>query len=108
MFITGIWNINVSTPVGAQPFVLELTESNGVVQGTAKGDSETMPLIDPVLNGNRLTWKLAITKPMRLTFSFDVTIDGNTLAGSSKVGMLPSSKVTGARADVVPQKEKSL
>ncbi len=54
-------------------------------------------LINPVLDGNRLTWKQSITKPMRLNLTFDVIIDGDTLSGTSKAGMLPASKVTGTR-----------
>jgi hypothetical protein len=107
MSITGTWNVNIFTPVGIQSVVLELTESSGVVEGIAKGDAESAPLINPILNGNRLTWKLPITKPIRLNLTFDVTIDDNTLTGTSKVGILPSSKVTGKRADVVQRKERS-
>ena len=98
MSLTGTWNISISTPIGKQSVKLELTEKDGSVEGVAKGDAETTPLIDPVLNGNRLTWKQSITKPMRLNLTFDVTIDGNTLIGTSKAGMLPTSKVIGKRA----------
>lgn len=95
--LTGTWNISIATPIGTQSVVLELTEHNGIVEGIAKGHAETTPLINPVLDGHRLTWKQAITKPMRLNLTFDVTIDGNTLSGTSKAGMLPPSKVTGTR-----------
>ena len=98
MSLTGIWNISISTPIGTQSVVLELTESGGVVAGIAKSDAENTPLINPVLDGNRLTWKQSITRPMRLNLTFDVTIDGDTLTGTSKAGMLPTSKVTGTRA----------
>lgn len=96
--ITGNWNIKIATPIGAQSVVLELIEKDGVVEGFAKGNVEITPLIDPVLNGNRLTWKQSITKPMRLNLTFDVTIDGDILTGTSKAGMLPTSNVTGRRA----------
>lgn len=98
MSITGSWNIKISTPIGTQSVVLELTERGGLVEGMAKGDAENTPLIDPVLDGKRLTWKQSITKPMRLNLTFDVIIDGDTLVGTSKAGMLPTSKVTGTRA----------
>ena len=51
-----------------------------------------------VLDGNRLTWAQSITKPLRLNLTFDVTIDGDEMAGRSKAGRLPSSKVIGRRA----------
>lgn len=97
MFITGSWNITISTPIGTQRVVLELTEQGGAVEGVAKGDAETTPLINPILAGDRLTWQQRITKPMRLNLAFDVTIEGDTLHGTSKAGMLPTSTVTGTR-----------
>ncbi len=98
MSLTGTWNIRISTPIGIQLVALELTENNGVIEGIAKSSAESTPLIDPVLDGNRLTWKQSITKPMRLHLTFDVSIDGDTLTGTSKAGMLPASNVTGTRA----------
>ncbi|MGW7492395.1 hypothetical protein [Streptomyces sp. NPDC054786] len=35
------------------------------------------------------------TKPLRLNLSFAVTVDGDTLSGTSRAGRLPASKVTG-------------
>ena len=98
MSLTGTWNISISTPIGSQSAVLDLTEHNGAVEGIAKSGAETMPLINPILHGNRLTWKLSMTKPVRLNLTFDVTINGDTLTGTSKAGILPTSKVIGTRA----------
>ncbi len=97
MSVAGSWNITIVTPIGKQSAVLELTESDGVIAGIAKGGAESTPLIDPVLDGDRLTWAQSITKPMRLNLTFDVTVDGDTLTGTSKAGRLPTSKVTGRR-----------
>ena len=97
MSLTGTWNLNISTPVGTQSAVLELTEQDGVVAGVMKNDAETLPLINPVLHDTRLTWQLSMTKPLRLKLTVDVTIVGNTLTGTSKAGFLPPSKITGTR-----------
>jgi hypothetical protein len=63
----------------------------------AHGAGEEVPLDDIVLDGDRLTWKQAITKPMRLNLAFAVTATGDTLTGTSRAGRLPASKVTGVR-----------
>ncbi len=97
MSLTGTWNLRISTPIGVQSAVLELTENDGVAAGVAKTSAETLPLINPVLHGTQLTWRLAITKPVRMTPTYDVTIDGDTLTGTVKVGILPPSSVTGTR-----------
>jgi hypothetical protein len=63
----------------------------------ARGAGEEVPLSGVVLDGDRLTWNQAITKPLRLNLAFDVTVDGDTLRGASRAGRLPASKVTGER-----------
>ncbi|MBN9391571.1 MAG: hypothetical protein J0I20_26295 [Chloroflexi bacterium] len=93
----GLWDLKIVTPIGTQKVVLELSQHNGTIQGFARGDKETIPLIEPVLSGNHLTWRQSITKPMRLNLVFDVTIEGDSLNGTSKAGRLPASKVTGTR-----------
>ncbi|MGS2810476.1 hypothetical protein [Nocardia sp. MW-W600-9] len=97
MSVVGTWNMSISTPVGKINAVVELREQDGVLTGVVHGAGEDVRLTDISLDGDRLTWKQAITKPMRLNLSFDVTVDGDTLRGTSKAGRLPSSKVTGER-----------
>jgi hypothetical protein len=98
MSVAGIWNITIATPIGTQAVVLELTEHGAGIEGIAKGTAETTTLLNPVLDGNRLTWAQSITKPMRLNLTFDVTINGDTLSGTSMAERLPASRVTGTRA----------
>ncbi|MER7927320.1 hypothetical protein ABTY96_29905 [Streptomyces sp. NPDC096057] len=97
MSVSGTWDLSVSTPIGKIKVVIELHEREGVLTGVARGAGEEVPLADVSLDGDRLTWKQAVTKPMRLNLAFDVTVDGDTLQGTSKAGRLPSSKVTGER-----------
>ncbi|MEU9924882.1 hypothetical protein AB0H51_26955 [Streptomyces griseoluteus] len=97
MSVEGTWHLSVSTPVGKIGAVVELRERDGVLTGVARGAGEEVPLSGITLNGDRLTWKQAVTEPLRLNLAFDVTVDGDTLRGVSRAGRLPSSKVTGER-----------
>lgn len=97
MSVEGTWNLSVSTPIGKMKAVVELRDQDGILTGVARGAGEEVPLGDLALDGDRLTWKQAVTKPLRLNLTFDVTVDGDTLQGASKAGRLPSSKVTGER-----------
>ena len=97
MSIAGNWNVSIATPIGTQRVVLVLSEHEGKIAGVARGTAETVPLVNPELEGNRLRWTQTISKPMRLHLAFDVLFDGDTLTGTSKAGLLPSSKVTGTR-----------
>jgi hypothetical protein len=94
---TGTWDLTIKTPIGTQQVELRLWDEGGILAGVAAGAQETVPLIDPVLDGDALTWQQAITKPMRLNLRFEVSIDGNTMTGTSKAGRLARSKVTGNR-----------
>ncbi|GJF25792.1 MULTISPECIES: hypothetical protein [Streptomyces] len=97
MSVEGTWNLSISTPIGKINAVVELCEQDGILTGVARGAGEEVALADITLAGDRLTWKQAITKPMRLNLTFDVTVNDDTLEGTSKAGRLPSSKVTGER-----------
>jgi hypothetical protein len=103
MSVEGTWNLSVSTPIGKIKAVVELAERGGILTGVARGTGEEVPLSDVTLDGDRLTWKQAVTKPLRLNLAFDVTVDGDTLQGVSKAGRLPSSKVTGERRPADPE-----
>jgi hypothetical protein len=43
---------------------------------------------------------------MRLNLAFAVAVDGDTLAGTSRAGRLPASKVTGQRRAVAADAEQ--
>ncbi|CAM5511217.1 MULTISPECIES: hypothetical protein [Streptomyces] len=100
MSIEGTWDLSMSTPIGKIKAVAEFRREDGVLVGTAHGTGEEVPFSEVVLDGDRLTWKQSITKPMRLNLAFAVTVDGDTLTGTSKAGRLPASKVTGERRAV--------
>ena len=97
MSVEGTWDLTISTPIGRIEAVVELRREQGVLTGSADGAGEQVPLHDIVLDGDHLTWRQAITKPLRLNLDFAVTVDGDHLTGTSKAGRLPSSKVVGQR-----------
>ncbi|CCK24881.1 hypothetical protein BN159_0502 [Streptomyces davaonensis JCM 4913] len=97
MNVEGTWDLVIATPLGKIKAVLELRQDNGTLTGTARGAGEEVPLTNLTADGNRLTWNQAITKPMRLNLTFDMTVDKDTLTGHSRAGRLPASKVTGRR-----------
>lgn len=100
MSVEGTWDLSISTPIGKIKAVVELLRRDGALAGVAHGAGEEVPLSDVALDGDRLTWKQAVTKPMRLNLAFAVTVDGDTLTGTSKAGRLPASEVTGRRRAV--------
>jgi hypothetical protein len=97
MSIEGTWDLTIATPIGRIRPVIELSHEDGQLTGIAHGLGEETPLQDVALDGDTLTWKQVVTKPMRLNLAFTLTLDGDTLNGTSKAGRLPASKVSGRR-----------
>ena len=101
MSVVGEWDVTIETPIGSLAVVYTFTTDGDDIAGSATGQGETVPLRNIAVanepGGQRVTWRQAVTKPMRLNLSFDVVIDGDRLAGHSRAGRLPRSAVTGVR-----------
>jgi hypothetical protein len=96
MTVTGIWNIAVAAPIGTQHAVLELTEKDEGVTGVVMYAGQKLALLNPMLDGNRLTWQLFPDRP-HVLITYDVVIDGDTLTGTSTPALHPPVNVTGTR-----------
>lgn len=106
MSVEGTWDLTISTPMGRIRAVVELRREGDRLIGTAHGAGEEVPLRDVTLDGNQLTWLQAITRPLRLNLAFAVTVEGDTLTGTSRAGRLPASKVAGLRRAVLAAEEQ--
>lgn len=99
--ILGTWELSLATPIGSIAARYTFSESGGERTGTATSRAETVPLTDieseSLDDGERVTWHQRISKPMRLDLAFDVIVVGDELAGHSRAGRLPASRVSGRR-----------
>jgi hypothetical protein len=60
----GSWDVTIATPIGKMEVVFDITERDGAIGGIARSDDETVDFLDPVADGNRLTWTQNVTTPM--------------------------------------------
>jgi hypothetical protein len=99
MAVDGTWNLVVNTPMGAQESTLVIQSDGGTLAGTQSGGSgEGRPIEEGTVDGNDITWKASISKPMPMTLEFSGTVDGDTITGSVKLGMFGSASFSGNRA----------
>jgi len=105
--LAGNWETIIATPVGKMPVLLSIVIRDGDLQGTATQGDETVELIDPDWQNDRLSWSLRVTKPMRLNLKFEIAVNGDVMTGIAKAGILPASKVTGKRVTPGEIEEKS-
>lgn len=98
MSFTGSWDATMKTPIGSITAVFTFTEKDGAVTGVAVGsDGDAVAMTDLHTDGDHITWRQSITKPLRLNLEFSLTRDGDTLVGTSRAGRLPQTKVTAIR-----------
>jgi hypothetical protein len=93
----GSWDVTITTPVGVISAVFDIAEQDGSISGTARTDQDSTVFYDVVADGNALTWLQDVTTPMKLTLKMAVTVDGDTMVGTSKAGIFPASKLQGTR-----------
>ncbi|HEX9169141.1 MAG TPA: hypothetical protein VF886_09475 [Roseiarcus sp.] len=98
MSIDGTWNLSFETPIGAQETTLTAKAAGGALTGTQSGRDGSQPIHDGAVNGDEVSWSLAITSPMPMTLEFKGTVEGDAITGSVKLGMFGEAKFTGVRA----------
>jgi hypothetical protein len=100
MTFDGTWNLTIKTPVGPIGSRLDVISEGSTLTGTIvgkDGDDAPTPIFEGTVNGKAVAWKMKTTKPFPLTLKFVATVDGDTLAGRVKLGLMGSGEVTGTR-----------
>ena len=98
MSADGTWNLTMQTPMGERRSTLTLSTAGGTLTGTQQAEGDTTNISEGTVNGNDVSWKVAITNPMPLTLTFSGTVDGNSLNGNADTGMFGSFPFQRTRA----------
>lgn len=98
MSVAGTWDLTISTPIGRISPRMRVTEEGGELSGVVWSEGEEPDeLVGLTLEGDLLTWRQAVTRPLRLNLVFALTVDGDRMTGTSKAGRLPASRVVARR-----------
>ena len=98
MSADGIWNVTMDSPMGAQQVTLTLKTEGDKLSGKLGGPQGEMEFTDGTVDGNNLAWTVKLEQPMPMEIETTATVDGDTLAGESKLGSFGTAKLTGTRA----------
>lgn len=100
MSATGTWNIALNTPMGAQNTTLDLTEDGSTLTGAMSSPmgGDKLELSGGTVDGDALTWSIAMTQPMPLTLEFSGQVDGDSISGNVKLGSFGDATFEGTRA----------
>jgi hypothetical protein len=98
MSIDGKWNITVQSPMGAQKSEFSFTTTGSSLNGSQVSPQGPVSITNGTVQGDDVSWAVAITSPMPMTLTFSGKVSGDTLAGSVKAGNFGSFKFAGSRA----------
>jgi hypothetical protein len=94
----GTWNITMDSPMGAQQATLTLVTDGGSLSGKLAGPQGEMAFENGTVDGDNLTWTIALEQPMPMQIETTATVDGDNLTGEAKLGSFGTAKLTGTRA----------
>jgi hypothetical protein len=97
MSIDGKWNVTVQSPMGAQKSEFSFTAAGGTLNGTQASPQGPVAITNGTVDGDAVSWAIAITSPMPMTLTFSGKVAGDTLAGSVKAGNFGAFNFSGAR-----------
>ena len=94
--VDGKWDILIDTPMGKRSGVLELRTSGSSLLGSLSHAEHRAEISDGKVTGNQLSWSAKITQPMRMSFKFTATVEGDRISGVAK-HLLGKAAFTGTR-----------
>jgi len=98
MAVDGNWNISIETPIGTRQATLSLAASGDSLAGTQAADGNSTAITDGKIDGDKVSWKVAITNPMPMTLEFSGTVNGDKISGNANAGAFGALPFTGSRA----------
>ncbi|MBN8806731.1 MAG: hypothetical protein J0I47_00615 [Sphingomonas sp.] len=97
MAVDGTYETVVKSPMGDQKATLTVKSDGDTWTGTQAGAMGSMDITDGKVDGDKLTWSVAITVPMPMTLTNEATVDGDTITGTVTAGAFGSFPLTGTR-----------
>ena len=98
MSVQGKWELAVTRPDGTIAATLDLATAGNVVTGTSsRSDGLTADIIRGSFDGERLAYDIEIQDPIAAGLHFELTVSGDTLAGTFTSEQIGEGTVTGKR-----------
>lgn len=96
--VDGLWNVTIKSPMGDQKATLSVAASGDTFAGTFTGDEGSLEIADGKVEGDTVSWTMAIVKPLPMTLTSNLTVEGDVATGSVTAGAFGTFPMTGVRA----------
>ena len=98
MSVAGNYEIVTRTPMGDQKGTFTVVPDGSSFSGTISNPMMgSMDIAGGKLDGNRLTWTMAMKMPMPMTLDCEASVDGDAITGTVKAGVFGSFALSGTR-----------
>lgn len=77
--------------------MLTLAVNGSDLTGTLSNGAQSTAIQDGRADGDNASWKADISSPMPMTLEFTVTVTGNNMTGSVKLGIFGNAPLRGTR-----------
>jgi hypothetical protein len=94
--VQGKWKITIDTPLGEKSGVLELLVSGNTLTGSLSDADHHVAITDGRIEGEQLSWRAKITRPMSLSFKFTAIVTEGRISGAAR-HMLGTATFSGTR-----------
>ncbi|MGE4322325.1 MAG: hypothetical protein AB7E60_04790 [Sphingobium sp.] len=95
--VDGAYDCVTKTPLGDQSGVFTVISNGDTFHGTIAGALGAMDVENGTVDGNRLTWKMAMKFPMPMTIDCEAVVEGDVLTGTLQLGAFGAAAITGKR-----------
>jgi hypothetical protein len=97
--IEGAWSVTIHGPTGPQETSLDLKTIDGALGGTQSslGQAETINEIAYDGANGAIKWINKIKKPLPLALTFEGVVEGNSMSGKVRAGIMGTFPFTGIK-----------
>lgn len=95
--VDGDWNMVLSTPMGPQEMVGHFETSGNSLSGYLSSKEGQMAFDGGTVDGGNIKFNLTVEMGMKLTLKYTLVVEGDSIKGKCKMGILGSAKVSGTR-----------
>jgi hypothetical protein len=93
-----VWKMTLKTPMGPQELTTQIVRDGASFTGRIDSPMGSEAITGGKIDGDVLSWTMAVKKPIPSKIPFEVKIVGDRMEGSAKLPMIGKSEVTGERA----------
>lgn len=92
------WTITITSPMGETSARLQFEATDTGLSGEMTGKGGSGPMEKGRIDGDQISWRCNIQKPMPMTLKFKGTRAGSEMSGKVKFGMFASGTFVAVRA----------